>query len=41
MINWGTLIPIIIYFIFMYFIGFYANSLNRKATLAKGATGDS
>lgn len=40
MIKYATLIPIIIYFVFMYMIGFYANSLNKKASAAKGATGD-
>ena len=39
-IQWGTLIPILIYFILMYVIGFYASSLNKKASLKKGSTGD-
>ncbi len=36
-INWATLTPIIIYFLFMYFIGMYASKLLAKA---KGGGGD-
>ncbi len=39
-IRWGTLVPIIVYFVFMYLIGFYANSLNKRASKNKGATGE-
>jgi len=35
-INWGTLIPIIIYFILMYFIGIYAAKLLSKAKSGDG-----
>ncbi len=34
-INWGTLIPIIIYFIGIYFIGIYASKLLEKAKASK------
>lgn len=39
-INWATLIPILVYFAFMYFIGFYASSQNKKSSVMKGNTGD-
>jgi sodium/pantothenate symporter len=39
-LQWGVLIPIIVYFVFMYLIGFYAASLNKKAAAKKGKTGE-
>ncbi len=35
-INWGTLIPIIIYFLLMYFIGMYASKILSKAKQKDG-----
>ncbi|MFB0972202.1 MAG: sodium/pantothenate symporter [Neofamilia sp.] len=37
---WATLIPIIVYFVFMYLIGFYANSINAKKAAIRGKTGE-
>lgn len=35
-INWGTLIPIIVYFLLMYFIGMYASKILSKAKQKDG-----
>lgn len=39
-IRWATLVPILVYFVLMYVIGFYASTLNKRASQKKGATGD-
>ncbi len=38
-VHWSTLLPIVCYFVLMYFIGFYALKLVNSASLRKGGSG--
>lgn len=38
-VQWSTLLPIVCYFVLMYFIGFYALKLVNNASLRKGGSG--
>ncbi|GAB1428515.1 sodium/pantothenate symporter [Aminivibrio sp.] len=38
-VQWSTLLPIVLYFVAMYFIGFYALKLVNRASLRKGGSG--
>ena len=39
-VNWGTLLPIIIYFVLMYFIGVYAMRIVAHQSREKGGGGE-
>ena len=39
-VNWGTLLPIIIYFVLMYFIGVYAMRIVAHQSRKKGGGGE-